>query len=67
MKLFDAVCSPIVLEGYCIIYNRLGEHVYTGPLKTAPDPVGEMIVYLNPIDFAELKNITLTGEDNGKR
>lgn len=53
---FDAVEIDGVVQGLCVIFTRNGtDLIYAGPIKGCPIVVENVLVALNPIDFAKLQ------------
>ena len=51
-ELFDATSHIAVATGTCVMIQD-AQIVYAGPLRTAPDAAGRMVL-LSPTDFADL-------------
>lgn len=55
-NLFNAAPRTCIVQGHCVCLDGDGLVSYGGPIKSAPDMAG-LLVLLNPVDFEKLKQV----------
>ena len=55
-RLFDAGVNDGIVQNHCIVIDDDGLICYGGPIRTAPELAGKLIL-LNPVDFEKLQKI----------